>query len=188
MLHSCEALNALSDPAEEEAAFRGRLAHRAREHRDREVARLREDYGRKLARIQDRISRAEERIAQEEGQYRRQRLNTMLSVGETLAGALFGRKLFSQTSVGRAATTARAASLRQRGHRSGRARLSSFRRVADLEQELRRDCRCRAGTRAAHDREVPVRPQSVNVRLFRAGLGAVEIRRMAPHLTTRLPS
>ena len=174
-LYRAEALGIIAEPGEDEAAFRGRLAHMAREKRDLEVGKLRESYGRKLARIEDRIERAQDRIGVEEDQYKQQRLNTMLNVGETLAGALFGRKLLSQTGVGRAATTARAASRSSRQKedvkRAKREVEELQAELAELERELRDEItrvELAFDPRTIRIDQTPVKPRKdeIKVRLF----------------------
>ncbi len=104
-------LDRYSTPAEDEGAFRARLRHVAREERDLEIEKLRKKYAPKLTRLQDRIRSAEERVAREQGQQRDQTLQTVVSLGATVLGALFGRKAASVGTIGRAATTM---------HRAGR--------------------------------------------------------------------
>jgi hypothetical protein len=87
------------------------------ERRDLELEKLRKRYAPKLARLADRIRKAEQRIEREREQYRQQKMHTVVSVGATVLGALFGRKLGSVGNVGRATTAARGASraARERG-------------------------------------------------------------------------
>jgi hypothetical protein len=63
------------------------------------------------------IRTAEACLERERAQYGHQRTQTAISFGATVLGTLFGRKLGGATSVGRATTTARAASrtARERG-------------------------------------------------------------------------
>ena len=96
-----------SKPGESEAEFRGSLRHALREKRDLEVEKLRKRYGPKLARLEERIRTAEARIEKEQEQVKHQKMKTMVSMGATVIGALFGRKVKSVGTVGRAATTAR---------------------------------------------------------------------------------
>jgi hypothetical protein len=174
-LYRAPALGIISQPGEDEPAFRGRLAHLAREQRDLQVAKLRESYGSKLARLQDRIRRADQKAAEQEDQYRRQRLNTMVNVGETLAGALFGRKLLSRGSVGRAATTARSASRVSREKEDitqAEQEAEALREeLLELERELHDEvarAELALDPRAIGLEQVPVTPRKadINVRLF----------------------
>ena len=106
----CDDLRAYSLANESEGEFRGRLAQQLREKRDGEIEKLRKRYGSKFARLEERIRKAEQKIEREEGQYKNRRNSTLISLGSTLLGAMFGRKVASRGNVGRAASTARSAS------------------------------------------------------------------------------
>jgi hypothetical protein len=95
---------------EEEGAFRGRVADLFREGRDLAIEKLRKRYAPKLKRLQERIDRAAERVEREEQQYKDRKTQTIVSMGATVIGALFGRKLSSVGNVGRAASTMKGAS------------------------------------------------------------------------------
>ncbi len=94
----------------DEAAFRAGLAQLAREKRDQGVERLRKRYTPKLARLQQRIRTAEERVERHRSQHKHEKLQTVVSLGATVLGALFGRRAVSAGTVGRATTTVRGAS------------------------------------------------------------------------------
>jgi len=96
-----------SRPGESEGEFRGRLAHGAREAKDAELAQLEKRYAPKLAQIRERLRRAEERVGREQSQLGQQQVQTAISVGATVLGALFGRKALGTGTVGRATTAAR---------------------------------------------------------------------------------
>ncbi len=106
-LFRCPELNLVSDPGESEGSFRVRVRDAKRALRDVEVERFRQRFVPKLARLREQIARAEERIAREQSQYTEKKVQAAVSIGATVVGALFGRKLGSATSVGRAATAAR---------------------------------------------------------------------------------
>ncbi|MBW2234563.1 MAG: hypothetical protein JRG85_04095, partial [Deltaproteobacteria bacterium] len=122
-----------SHPGQEEGAFRAELVHAAREKRDLELEKLRKRYAPKLARLEERIARAEERVDRERDQARHQKLQTAVSLGATVLGAIFGRKVASSGNVGRAATAARSASRAQR-EAGDVARAKA--RVEDLRSDL----------------------------------------------------
>lgn len=109
-LFECPELNVTSKPGESEGDFRGRLAHLMREQRDLEVEKLRKKYAPQLATLQEKLRRAEERVEREKAQAAQQTVQTAISLGATVLGALFGRKIASVGNIGRAATTARGAS------------------------------------------------------------------------------
>ncbi len=104
-----DALKLTSQPDESEGDFRARLALKARESRDQAVEALRRKYAPKLTSLQDQLRRADERTAREKSQLSQQKLQTALSVGATVLGALFGRKTLSVGNIGRATTAARSA-------------------------------------------------------------------------------
>jgi hypothetical protein len=61
----------------------------------------------KISALQERIRKAEEAVSREKSQSTSAGLQTAVSVGATLLGALTGRKLFSSTNLGRVSTVAR---------------------------------------------------------------------------------
>ena len=105
----CEALKLASTPGESEGDFRVRLGQRLRELRDAELDKLQGSYAPKLAALQDRLQRAQARASREHSQATQQTLQTVVAVGSTILGALFGRRAASVTTVGRAATAIRSA-------------------------------------------------------------------------------
>ncbi|MGH9462341.1 MAG: helicase HerA domain-containing protein [Vicinamibacteria bacterium] len=123
-------LRETSLPREDARDFRMRLSQTLREKRDAEVENLRKLYAPKLARLEEQIRRAEERLAKEKAQYKDRTVQTAISFGATVLGALLGRKVVSAGSVGRATTTARSAG------RAARERED----VGNAEQEVER-CR-----------------------------------------------
>lgn len=139
-IYSCPAPKAVSRPGEEKGAFRGRLEQMRREQRDREVEKLRAKYAAEVQAIRERIQRAEEHLARETAERNRQAVQTTLSVGETLIGALFGRKRLSRRNVERAGAAMRRAG-RTAGEFSDVARAretiaAQQAKLAALEQEL----------------------------------------------------
>ena len=97
----------LSRPGEAERDFRVRLQQAARERRDGLVENIRLKYAPKAAALQERIRRAEEAVAREQAQAKQQKVQTAISFGTTLLGAVFGRKAISASTLGKATTAAR---------------------------------------------------------------------------------
>jgi hypothetical protein len=106
----CDAIKLASTPGEDEAQFRVRLAQSLREKRDEAVEALRRKVAPKLATLQDRVARAEDKVQREQAQLSQQKMNTAVSVGAGILGALFGRKAVSVGTIGRASSAARSAS------------------------------------------------------------------------------
>ena len=105
----CAALKQNSNAGESEADFRTRLSHGAREQRDLLVEKLRTKYAPKIASIEEQIRKAEQRVEREKSQATQQTMNAAITIGSSILGALFGRKLASSANMSRAATGMRAA-------------------------------------------------------------------------------
>lgn len=128
-------LKTQSEPDELKGDFISRLNQIAREQRDVAVEKLRSRHAPKVARLQDRIRKAQARVETQKGQLKRATLQTAMSFGTTLIGALMGRKALSTTTAGRASTTMnRAARSRQEKADVTRAQAD----VEALQEELDR--------------------------------------------------
>ena len=115
-LFVCDAFKSASKAGESEGDFRSRLTLAAREQRDAAVAELRKRWQAKLLQLQDQIRRGEERREREKSQLSNQRMQTAVSIGSSILGALLGRKAISATNIGRIGTAARSAT--RMGHES----------------------------------------------------------------------
>jgi hypothetical protein len=133
-------LKEYSRPGESEHDFRLRLSQEAREARDKALEKLRKKYAPKLATLQERVRRAEQAVEREAEQAKDAKLQTAISVGATLLGAMLGRKAVSRSSVGRATTAARGVgrSMKQAQdvHRARATVEATVERLAELEAEF----------------------------------------------------
>ena len=82
----------------------------AREERDRLQERLQKKYATKIGRLEERVRVAEQRVTKEKEQAGSQTMQSAISIGASLVGALFGRKVLSATNARRVGTAARSAS------------------------------------------------------------------------------
>ena len=105
-LLSAKSLKLTSNPGESEGDFRTRLAQGLRELRDREVAKLREKHAAKLKSLADRLQRAADRVEREKAQYTQRKLDTAISIGTSVLGAIFGGRSVATTRAGSAARSA----------------------------------------------------------------------------------
>jgi hypothetical protein len=103
-------IDAVSRPGEDERAFRSRITHRVHEWRDAEMERVRSRQAAKLASVEDRLARARQKVEKEKAEAQNQSLQTYVSIGSAVLGALFGRRKISSTTIGKAATSMRTAS------------------------------------------------------------------------------
>lgn len=96
-----------SKPDESERDFRLRLQHAAREDRDALVEKLRQKYAPKQAGLDEKIRRAQQAVDREKEQATQSKIQTVLSFGSTVLGAILGRKTMSVTNINKATTAAR---------------------------------------------------------------------------------
>jgi hypothetical protein len=173
----CDDPRAISRPGQSEGEFRAQLRQLLREKRDLELEKLRKRYAPKLARMTERIRKAEQKIERERSQYRQQKMRTVVSIGATVLGALFGRKLGSVGNVGRATTAARGASRAAREREDvARARDDAEALRQQLEQleaefeEQLAAVRERLGGEELVYQELPVRPRKSDLAVERVAL------------------
>ena len=106
-LHRHAGLNLTSRAGETERDFRIRAQNAQREARDQEVEDVRRRFAEKRARLEEKLRRAEQGVSREQEQASAAKVQTAVSMGATVLGALFGRKTFSASTLGRATTAAR---------------------------------------------------------------------------------
>jgi hypothetical protein len=165
-------IDEVSRPDEREGDFRSRIAQRVRERRDSELERVRAREAAKLATLADRIERARQKVEKEKAEAQNQSLQTYVSIGSAVLGALFGRKKISSTTIGKAATSMRSASRSARQQadvahaEESLANLEEKRRQLEdeLEQELERIRLDSAPERITLERlEIPARKTGTTV-------------------------
>jgi hypothetical protein len=105
--HAGLKLTAASGEGERE--FRIRVQAAQREARDKEVDAVRRKFAEKRARAEAAWRRAEQSVQRETEQASQAKLQTAVSFGATVLGALLGRKAISTSTLGRATTAARGA-------------------------------------------------------------------------------
>jgi hypothetical protein len=173
----CDAIKLASAPGEDEAQFRMRLAQSLREKRDEAVEALRRKVAPKLATLQDRVARAEDKVQREQAQLSQQKINTAVSVGAGILGALFGRKAVSVGTIGRASSAARSASRIGRESQDVARADESLevvrQRLADLQAESESEIAALAASfegEAVALREVSVTPRKSDISVGQVAL------------------
>jgi hypothetical protein len=116
-LFRSKALKQTSRPGESEGDFRARLGQAGRETRDAQTEKLRAKYAPKLATAQEQLRKAQQKVEKEKSQANQQTFQAAISFGASILSAFTSRKMISSANIGRAATSARAASrvARERG-------------------------------------------------------------------------
>jgi hypothetical protein len=106
-LFSHRLLKLSSKAGETERDFGARVRQALREARDEAIEAIRKKYGARQAQIADQLRRAEATVARETEQASQSKLQTGVSMGAAVLGAIFGRKAASIGTLGRATTAAR---------------------------------------------------------------------------------
>lgn len=101
--------NIVGAPFETEGDFRVRLEQAAREQRDEAVRRLREKFAAKSKAAANKVARAQEAVARQQSQARAAQMQTAISMGSTLLGAILGKGRSKLGHISRASTAARGA-------------------------------------------------------------------------------
>jgi hypothetical protein len=131
---------ATSNPGESEEDFRGGLQAAAEDKKKAAVDALQKQYDAKKATVEQQVLKAEQTKAREAEQSRGRKLQTAISFGATVLGALVGRKKFSTGTLGRATTTMRdvGRSIDEGGDvkRADENLNAAKQKLADLETEL----------------------------------------------------
>jgi hypothetical protein len=176
-LWKCPALKETSSPGETESDFRIRLQQRAREARDAAVDKLRDRYGPKAETLKSQIRRAEQRVEREQSQRNQHAMQTAISFGKSLLGAVFGRKLSSRSNIGNASSTMRTAgrTAQEQGDvaRAEQDVAALRRKLEDLETEFQSEV-ASLEIAGASDRleltEYPIRPRKADIAVTKVAL------------------
>ena len=147
-----------SDPGESEGDFRARLQQAMNEKRDQSIAKLRKRYASKATTLENRVLRAQQRVDVEKEQSTQKKLDTALSFGTAILGAVLGRKrLSSSTATKVGSAIRRAGSARKQSADVDRARETLARAQEELEAlnaELEREVDALEGSYDAHAEEL----------------------------------
>lgn len=142
-------LGAFSNPGESAADFRVRIAQTAREIRDKMIDELREKYGKKIKDLETKAAKAMDKVEVQKSQASSAKIATAVQVGQSILGALFGRKSgmtaatslmrgSSVTSVSRAMKESRDAEMAEQDVERLKAEMGEIeKQIADETQKIR---------------------------------------------------
>jgi len=99
-----------STAGETEGDFRVRLQTAANEKRDQAIAKIRKRYASKTTTLENRLLRAQQSIDREKQQATKKKLDTAVSFGTAILGALLGRKKISSSTTTRIGSAIKTAS------------------------------------------------------------------------------
>lgn len=180
-----------SNPGESERDFRIRLQLMAREARDNQIETLRGKYATKLASLQERLRRSEQAVQREQAQASQAKMDTAISVGGAILGAIFGRGKISAGSITKVGTAARGAgrAAQQQGDvtRANESVQALAAQYADLEAALQHDIDALGATYDAQQdalEAIPIKAKSGDVQVQLVALVWVPFRRDAAGMTT----
>ena len=169
-LYKSPSTGLVSNPGEAEREFRIRLQQAAREDRDARTDALRKKYASKFASLNDRLRRAQQAQEREAEQARAQTMNTAITVGTSLLGALFGRKTISAANMGRVGTAARAATRTYKEHqdveRAGETVAAVQQQIDELNGDLQNeiaDLQAKSDPATEQFDSIEVRPKKANI-------------------------
>ena len=117
---------------ETEGDFRARLQTAANEKRDLAVAKIRKRYATKTTTLENRLLRAQQAVERETQQASKKKLDTAVSFGTAILGAVLGRKRLSSTSAGRIGSAIKTAS-------GARKEAADIKRAQQTAQKVRTD-------------------------------------------------
>lgn len=169
-LYQSKALKLVSHVGESEGAFRARLQMAAREAGDARLEAVRKKYATRLQTAQEKVRRTQSAISAQEARATQAKLDSAISIGSAVFGALFGKKKLSATSVSKAGTAARSMGRAQSQSGNVARATETFeaaqQELADLETRIAEELELEA---AAYDalaeqlEEVTVKPKSSDV-------------------------
>jgi hypothetical protein len=123
-----------SAATETEGDFRTRLQDAASEQRDLAIAKIRKRYATKTATLENRLLRAEQTVAVQKEQSTKKKLDTAISFGTAILGAVLGRKKLSSSTASKMGTAIRTAGgARKEAQDVERAKQTVEKVKADLE-------------------------------------------------------
>jgi hypothetical protein len=165
-LFACPALKVAGRPGETAADLGVRAREALRAERAQALEKVKAKYAARLAQLKQRLERAEDRIGRERAQFQAQTMQTAISVGATVLGALLGRRTGRVGTVGRATTAARGATRAARERediaQAELDRKSAEEELARLEAEFQAESAPFA--RAIDEAEIEITEESVSPR------------------------
>ena len=107
MRWQCKELKLYGEPGADEGTFRAQVSQVIRERRDEAIEKVKSSYEVKTERLQEKLRKAQQRLEKEEAQYKESKRSVWIRIGETILGAVLGRRRLSSGTLGKAQTAAR---------------------------------------------------------------------------------
>ena len=134
-LYSSKKYRLTSEGGETEGDFRIRLQQVANEKRDLAVGKLRKKFATKASTLESRLLRAQQAIEREQQQSSKKKVDTAISFGTAILGAVLGRKRLTSATASKMGTAIRSATGAQKEAADvARAKQTAKKVSADLQQ------------------------------------------------------
>jgi hypothetical protein len=126
----------ISLPDESERDFRIRLRQASQERKDLEIERIRRQFAKKVDSLEKQLETARRQAQREGDQYQQKMLNTAISVGSSIFGAILGGRA-SRTGIARAARSATGLGKEKRDIARAKEKMSQIQdRINELDEQL----------------------------------------------------
>jgi hypothetical protein len=170
-VYRSEVLKTCSQPNESEGDFRIRLQQATREERDNAIEKLRMKYRSRIVTVQDRLRRSQQAVERERQQSQSQTLDTFVSVGAGVFGALFGRKKLATAATSAVRSAGRIRKESGDVSRAEETVEAVSQQLADLEAQLEAEVQTvqmQFDTSVVSLEAISIKPKkaNINVRLF----------------------
>ena len=167
-------LKLVSEPGESLEEFSARVSLGLHEERDSAVEALRRKYASKFTTLENRLMRARQAVEREEQQAGQKKMDTVISFGSTIAGALLGRKIGTYSASRMGTALSKAGRMRKEQQDIARARETAESveaEIAELETRLQEEVDAIRGSDSPGGppvEEISVRPRAgdISLRLF----------------------
>jgi len=134
-LYNSKKYKLTSEVDETEGEFRVRLQQAANEKRDIAIGKLRKRYATKATTLENRLLRAQQALEREQQQSSKKKMDTAISFGTAILGAVLGRKKLTSGTASKMGTAIRSATgARKEAADVARAKATAKKVTADLEK------------------------------------------------------
>lgn len=98
-IYECKELKAFSKPGQDELDARMGWTQEVRERRDEEKEELQTKYSKKVKALETKIRSAQQKLEREKAQYDQSKWSSIMSIGQTVLGAVLGNKISSRSAT-----------------------------------------------------------------------------------------
>ncbi len=108
-LHVNKGLKMFSTPQKSEEAFVAEVQQRLKDLKDEAILKVKESFEKKLQTLENRLEKAYQKLDKEKSDVSAKTTNTVINIGSSILGAIFGGNLFSRTNMSKVGSGMRGA-------------------------------------------------------------------------------